>query len=309
MLNLALRGTDPVVFFESQLLYDVGEQFEKGGVPTGYYEVPEGEPAVRRRGKDLTIATLGATLYTAMDDGEAPEGEVRARGRGHRPALHRAARLRRARRVGQEDRAAAPRQRRRRARLVPAHGRLDRADPGLRLPRRPGRRWSAAGTGSRRRRRWRSSTSRSATGSSTPSTSGWCRCRAMRLGRSRRRPSSRDGPERACSPTTRGRSDMSTIDELNHPSRGKRLAAAEAVGARIRSGELAVAQSPEVNNHVHTTYSFSPYHPGHGGLPGLPGRSQGGRHHGPRQRLRCRGDVGGGPSRSASPRPWASSCG
>lgn len=54
---------------------------------------------------------------------------------------------------------------------------------------------------------------------------------------------------------------MSTIDELNHPSRGKRLAAAEAVGARIRSGELAVAQSPEVNNHVHTTYSFSPYHP------------------------------------------------
>lgn len=67
MLNLALRGTDPVVFFESQLLYDVGEQFETGGVPAGYYEVPEGEPAVRRRGKDLTIATIGATLYTAMD--------------------------------------------------------------------------------------------------------------------------------------------------------------------------------------------------------------------------------------------------
>ena len=67
MLNLALRGTDPVVFFESQLLYDVGEQFEKGGVPTGYYEVPEGVPAVRRAGKDLTIATLGATLYKAME--------------------------------------------------------------------------------------------------------------------------------------------------------------------------------------------------------------------------------------------------
>jgi len=67
MLNLALRGTDPVVFFESQLLYDVGEQFEKGGVPSGYYEVPEGQPALRRTGKDLTIATLGATLYKAMD--------------------------------------------------------------------------------------------------------------------------------------------------------------------------------------------------------------------------------------------------
>jgi 2-oxoisovalerate dehydrogenase E1 component len=67
MLNLALRGTDPVIFFESQLLYDVSEQFEKGGVPEGYYEIPEGEPAIRRQGKDLTIATLGATLYKAMD--------------------------------------------------------------------------------------------------------------------------------------------------------------------------------------------------------------------------------------------------
>lgn len=67
MLNLALRGTDPVVFFESQLLYDMGEQFEKAGVPEGYYEVPEGQSAVRRQGKDLTIATLGATLYRAMD--------------------------------------------------------------------------------------------------------------------------------------------------------------------------------------------------------------------------------------------------
>jgi 2-oxoisovalerate dehydrogenase E1 component len=67
MLNLALRGTDPVIFFESQLLYDVGEQFEKAGVPAGYYEVPEGEPALRRAGKDLTIVTLGATLYKAMN--------------------------------------------------------------------------------------------------------------------------------------------------------------------------------------------------------------------------------------------------
>ncbi|MDR1899773.1 MAG: dehydrogenase, partial [Treponema sp.] len=67
MLNLALRGTDPVIFFESQLLYDVSEQFEKGGVPEGYYEVPEGEPALRKQGKDLTIVTLGATLYKAMD--------------------------------------------------------------------------------------------------------------------------------------------------------------------------------------------------------------------------------------------------
>jgi 2-oxoisovalerate dehydrogenase E1 component len=67
MMNLALRGTDPVIFFESQLLYDMAERFEKGGVPEGYYEIPEGEPAVRRQGKDITIATLGATLYKAME--------------------------------------------------------------------------------------------------------------------------------------------------------------------------------------------------------------------------------------------------
>lgn len=67
MLNLALRGTDPVIFFESQLLYDKGEEFEKDGVPEGYYEIPEGEPAIRKSGKDITIATIGATLYRAMD--------------------------------------------------------------------------------------------------------------------------------------------------------------------------------------------------------------------------------------------------
>lgn len=67
MLNLALRGTDPVVFLESQLLYDKGEEFEPGGVPEGYYETPEGVPAVRREGTDVTICTLGATLYRALE--------------------------------------------------------------------------------------------------------------------------------------------------------------------------------------------------------------------------------------------------
>ncbi|MDR0655331.1 MAG: dehydrogenase [Treponema sp.] len=73
MLNLALRGTDPVIFFESQLLYDRGEQFEKGGVPESYYEIPEGEPAIRKTGRDITIATLGATLYTALNAAEILE--------------------------------------------------------------------------------------------------------------------------------------------------------------------------------------------------------------------------------------------
>jgi len=75
MLNLALSGTDPVIFFESQLLYDIGEQFEKNGVPEGYYEIPEGEPVIRKQGKDLTIATLGATLYPAMEAAKKLENQ------------------------------------------------------------------------------------------------------------------------------------------------------------------------------------------------------------------------------------------
>jgi len=66
MLNLALAGTDPVIFFESQKTYGIGEMFEKDGVPEGYYETPEGEPAVRIPGKDLTIITVGPVLYSGM---------------------------------------------------------------------------------------------------------------------------------------------------------------------------------------------------------------------------------------------------
>ena len=66
MLNYALRGTDPVVFFESQKLYGIGEKFEKGGVPEGYYEIPEGEPSIKREGSDITLISLGPSLYTAL---------------------------------------------------------------------------------------------------------------------------------------------------------------------------------------------------------------------------------------------------
>lgn len=67
MLNLALRGSDPVVFFESQRIYDIGEQFHAEGVPEGYYEIPEGQPEVKRAGEDVTIVTIGATLYRAIE--------------------------------------------------------------------------------------------------------------------------------------------------------------------------------------------------------------------------------------------------
>jgi 2-oxoisovalerate dehydrogenase E1 component len=66
LMNTALQGTDPVIFFESQRIYDIGEQFHKGGVPTGYYEIPIGEPDVKKEGRDITFLTVGHTLYPAL---------------------------------------------------------------------------------------------------------------------------------------------------------------------------------------------------------------------------------------------------
>lgn len=67
LMNSALMGTDPVIFFESQRLYDIGEMFHMEGVPEGYYEIPIGEPDIKKEGTDITILTIGATLYRAVD--------------------------------------------------------------------------------------------------------------------------------------------------------------------------------------------------------------------------------------------------
>jgi 2-oxoisovalerate dehydrogenase E1 component len=66
MMNAALAGTDPVVFFESQKVYDAGELFAADGVPEGYYEIDLSEPSIKRAGTDVTIVTLGPALYTAV---------------------------------------------------------------------------------------------------------------------------------------------------------------------------------------------------------------------------------------------------
>jgi 2-oxoisovalerate dehydrogenase E1 component len=66
-MNSALAGTDPVVFFESQKLYDFGEMFVESGVPEGYYEIDLSEPSIKRTGNDLTIITFGPTLYQAVE--------------------------------------------------------------------------------------------------------------------------------------------------------------------------------------------------------------------------------------------------
>ncbi|MEG1548657.1 MAG: thiamine pyrophosphate-dependent enzyme [Clostridia bacterium] len=65
LMQSALNGTDPVIFLESQRIYDVGELFHEGGVPEAEYEIPLGEPDVKRAGSDVTILSIGAALYRA----------------------------------------------------------------------------------------------------------------------------------------------------------------------------------------------------------------------------------------------------
>ena len=69
LMYSALRGTDPVIFFESQRIYDMPEEFAAGGVPEGAYEIPIGEPDVKKAGRDLTILSVGATLYRVLEAG------------------------------------------------------------------------------------------------------------------------------------------------------------------------------------------------------------------------------------------------
>jgi 2-oxoisovalerate dehydrogenase E1 component len=67
LMYSALLGTDPVVFFESQRIYDQPELFQAGGVPVGPYEIPLGAPDIKKPGRDLTMLTVGATLYRALE--------------------------------------------------------------------------------------------------------------------------------------------------------------------------------------------------------------------------------------------------
>lgn len=67
LLASALAGNDPVVYFESQRLYDLPETVFPDGVPADDYLTPIGVPNVVKTGGDLTILTVGAALYRALD--------------------------------------------------------------------------------------------------------------------------------------------------------------------------------------------------------------------------------------------------
>lgn len=66
LMASALSSNDPVVFFESQRLYDQVETFQENGVPADYYRIPLGEPDIKRQGEDVTVLTIGPSLYPAL---------------------------------------------------------------------------------------------------------------------------------------------------------------------------------------------------------------------------------------------------
>jgi 2-oxoisovalerate dehydrogenase E1 component len=45
------------------------------GVPEDYYEIELGEPSIKRKGKDLTIITIGPALYTAIAAADELQGK------------------------------------------------------------------------------------------------------------------------------------------------------------------------------------------------------------------------------------------
>jgi pyruvate/2-oxoglutarate/acetoin dehydrogenase E1 component len=62
MLKAAIRGKDPVLFFEHAMLYYQA----KGPVPESDYTVPLGVADTKRKGRDLTIVTYSRMVHEAL---------------------------------------------------------------------------------------------------------------------------------------------------------------------------------------------------------------------------------------------------
>ncbi len=71
LLKAAIRDEDPVLFFEHKFLY----RRVKEALPAEDYVVPIGKAAVRRAGRDLSILTYGAMVWTALDAARTLEAE------------------------------------------------------------------------------------------------------------------------------------------------------------------------------------------------------------------------------------------
>jgi len=66
LLKTCIRDDNPIIFIEHKMLYGT-----KGEVPEEEYLIPLGEAAVRREGKDVTIAGYSRMALRAVEAGEA----------------------------------------------------------------------------------------------------------------------------------------------------------------------------------------------------------------------------------------------
>ena len=70
LLRAAIDDPDPVIVVENKALYAL-----KGDLPDTPAPARIGEAALRREGRDVTLVTYGATLWTALKAAEAAESE------------------------------------------------------------------------------------------------------------------------------------------------------------------------------------------------------------------------------------------
>jgi 2-oxoisovalerate dehydrogenase E1 component beta subunit len=71
LIKAAIRDDDPVLFFEHKFLY----RRIKEELPAEDYVVPIGKAAVRREGRDLSVITYGAMVWTALEAAKTLEAE------------------------------------------------------------------------------------------------------------------------------------------------------------------------------------------------------------------------------------------
>jgi 2-oxoisovalerate dehydrogenase E1 component beta subunit len=71
LIKAAIRDDDPVLFFEHKFLY----RRIKEDLPPGDWIVPIGKAAVRREGRDLSVITYGAMVWTALEAARTLEAE------------------------------------------------------------------------------------------------------------------------------------------------------------------------------------------------------------------------------------------
>ncbi len=71
LIKAAIRDDNPVIFFEHKFLY----RRIKEEIPADDYIVPIGKAALRREGRDISVITYGAMVWTALDAARELEKE------------------------------------------------------------------------------------------------------------------------------------------------------------------------------------------------------------------------------------------